>query len=249
MLYVFLTSIYRVMSNKTKEPQGKKIIIAIDGHSSCGKSTLARDLAAATGYLFIDTGAMYRAITLKILTNGIRLDDSERIRQVLEETELEFRQTETGMHLFMDKKDVENGIRTPEVAALVSPVARISQVRKKLVEKQQSMGRNKGVVMEGRDITTVVFPEAELKVFVTADVTVRAMRRFLELSEKGLKISLEEVTENIRTRDRIDSTRADSPLRQAPDALVLDTTHHTRQSQLEQVLEWFYGKINTCDAI
>ena len=227
------------MAEPTVTPQQKKIIIAIDGHSSCGTSTLARDLADAIGYLFIDTGAMYRAITLKIIRLGISLEEPRAIDQMLAQTSLNFSMIRGNYHLFLDGEDVENEIRKPEVAAFVSPVARISSIRRHLVQMQQEMGWKKGIVMEGRDITTIVFPEAELKLFVTADVSVRANRRWLELSAKGIDITLEEVEQNIRERDLIDSTRADSPLTLAPEAIVIDTTGLTRSSQLQLALDHF----------
>jgi cytidylate kinase len=215
----------------------KKIIIAFDGHSSCGKSTLARDLAKKISYIYIDTGAMYRAITLKVIKKGISINNPKAIEKMLYGTKIEFRLIDGENHLFMDGQDVENQIRLPEVATLVSPVSEISSVRQFLVKLQQKSGEKKGVVMEGRDIGTVVFPKAELKFFVTADLKVRSKRRYEELQNMGTEISLRDVESNLSERDYIDSNRTDSPLKRAENAILVDTTGHTRESQLEFVYD------------
>ncbi len=209
----------------------KKITIAIDGHSSCGKSTLAKDLAKELDYIYVDSGAMYRAVTLFFIQNNIDLKDQDAIMKALALIEIKFVQSPDGRHTLLNGVDVEQEIRTMEVSRLVSPVAAISSVRKKLVEQQQAMGIEKGMVMDGRDIGTVVFPDAELKIFLTADNEVRAQRRFEELKAKGQDISLEEVAKNLLERDHIDSNRADSPLMKAERAVVIDNSYLSRTEQ------------------
>ena len=211
-----------------------KITIAIDGFSSCGKSTLARGLASRLGYTYIDSGAMYRAVTLFFLRHNISLENEEQARRALEAIHISF---DAGNRTLLNGEDVENEIRQMEVSNFVSQVSAIPAVRRAMVRQQQAMGRGKGIVMDGRDIGTVVFPKAELKIFLTADPEKRARRRYEELMDKGVKSSMEEVSRNLRHRDQIDSTREDSPLRRADDAVVIDNTHLTRDEQLEYAVE------------
>lgn len=220
-----------------------KITIAIDGFSSCGKSTLARDLAKALGYAYVDSGAMYRAVTLYFLENGIDYADPTAVRRALPLIQIQFRHKNNDNRTFLNGEDVEDKIRTMEVSKHVSPVAAISQVRKAMVAQQQALGREKGIVMDGRDIGTVVFPDAELKIFLKASAAVRAQRRYEELLKKGWDISKEEVKKNLAERDHIDSTRADSPLKQAEDAIVVDNSLLTPQEQLEYVMRLAVGKV------
>ena len=214
----------------------KKIIIAIDGYSSCGKSTFAKAVAAKLGYIFIDTGAMYRAVTLFAMRNGLT-DDPEALAERLPEVRIDFRfDPETGhSDVYLNDENVETEIRRIDVSNRVSGVSSIPAVRAKLVAMQQEMGRRKGVVMDGRDIGTMVFPEAELKIFMTADPRVRAERRYKELIAKGEEVSLAEIERNIRERDRQDETRAVSPLRRAADAVVLDNSGMTVEEQMERI--------------
>ena len=221
-----------------------KIIIAVDGYSSCGKSTFAKAIAARLGYIFIDTGAMYRAVTLYALEHGaIRsgMVDEEAVVRLLDEISITFRfNPERGASdIYVNGDLAEGKIRTIEVSNCVSQVSAIPQVRHKLVAMQQEMGRQRGVVMDGRDIGTVVFPDAELKLFMTADPEVRAQRRYRELREKGMEVSLEEIERNVRERDKADMSRAVSPLRQAEDAVVLDNSHMTVDEQMKWFLELF----------
>lgn len=216
----------------------KKIIIAIDGFSSCGKSTLAKAVAKALDYGYVDSGAMYRAVTLYLIQNDIDHADLPVVKAALDAIHIRFVASPDGNRTYLNGKDVEEEIRSMQVSALVSPVSAIPVVRRAMVKQQQAMGKEKGIVMDGRDIGTVVFPEAELKIFVTADVEVRAKRRFQELKEKGLSVDLEEVRQNLALRDHIDSTRDDSPLKQAEDALVLDNTSLNPDEQLQVVLDW-----------
>ncbi|MBO5351400.1 MAG: (d)CMP kinase [Alistipes sp.] len=219
-----------------------KIIIAIDGYSSCGKSTFAKAIAARLGYIFIDTGAMYRAVTLYALEHGaIRsgIVDEDEVVRLLKEIQITFRfNPERGASdIYVNGDRVEGKIRTIEVSNCVSAVSAIAEVREMLVKMQQEMGRRKGVVMDGRDIGTVVFPDAELKIFMTADPKVRAQRRYDELTAKGDKVSLEEIEQNVRDRDYQDMHRAISPLRQAEDAIVLDNSQMTVEEQMTWVME------------
>lgn len=219
----------------------KKIIIAIDGYSSSGKSTFAREIAARLGYIFIDTGSMYRAVTLHAIEHGAlsggRLD-RERLIGMLGDIKISFRfNPERGASdVYVNGENVEGRIRSIEVSDLVSEVSSLPEVRGKLVAMQQEMGRGRGVVMDGRDIGTVVFPDAELKIFLTADPAVRARRRHEELAAKGMDVSFEEIERNIRERDAADETRAVSPLRKASDALVLDNSYMTLPEQMEWVM-------------
>lgn len=220
----------------------KKIIVAIDGYSSCGKSTIAKELAARLGYLFIDSGAMYRAVTLFALRNGFvahgEINQGELVDS-LSKIWIEFRynpilqKSET----YMNGENVETEIRQLLVSQFVSPVAAIPEVRKAMVELQQELGKDKGIVMDGRDIGTVVFPDAELKIFVTAAAEVRARRRFDELVSKGETVTYSEILTNVLERDRIDSSRETSPLRKADDALILDNSYMSREEQLEWVIK------------
>ncbi|MBR5822411.1 MAG: (d)CMP kinase [Alistipes sp.] len=218
----------------------KRIIIAIDGHSSCGKSTFAKAIAARLGYIFIDTGAMYRAVTLYALEHGAIescIANETKIEAMLEDININFRfNPERGASdIYVNGDMVEGKIRTIEVSNCVSAVSSIGAVRSKLVAMQQEMGRAGGVVMDGRDIGTVVFPDAELKIYMTADAMVRAERRYKELTAKGDKVSLEEIYENVVSRDHADMTRTISPLRQAEDAIVLDNSHMS----VEEQMAWF----------
>ena len=217
-----------------------KIIIAIDGHSSCGKSTFAKAIAARLGYIFIDTGAMYRAVTLYALEHGAMpsgIVDEELVEEMLDKINIDFRfnPSRGASDIYVNGDLVESKIRTIEVSNCVSAVSSIGAVRQKLVAMQQEMGRKRGVVMDGRDIGTVVFPEAELKIYMTADPMVRAERRYKELTAKGDNVTLEEVCENIVSRDKADMTRAISPLRKADDAIVLDNSHIS----VEEQMAWF----------
>jgi cytidylate kinase len=218
----------------------KRIIIAIDGHSSCGKSTFAKAIAARLGYIFIDTGAMYRAVTLYALENGAIMNgivDEERVEAMLGDVDIDFRfNAERGASdIYVNGDLVEGKIRTIEVSNCVSAVSSIGAVRHKLVSMQQQMGRKGGVVMDGRDIGTVVFPDAELKIYMTADAMVRAERRFKELVAKGDNVTLEQIYENVVSRDKADMSRAISPLRKADDAIVLDNSHMS----VEEQMMWF----------
>jgi cytidylate kinase len=219
----------------------QKIIVAIDGHSSCGKSTIAKALAARLGYLFIDSGAMYRAVTLFALRNNLIVGREMKRQELinsLSKIKIEFRYNQIlqKSETFLNGENVEEEIRQLPVSQNVSPVATIEEVRRAMVLLQQELGKDKGVVMDGRDIGTVVFPDAELKIFVTAAAEVRARRRFDELSSKGETVSYSEILINVLERDHIDSTREASPLRIADDALVLDNSNMSRNEQLEWVI-------------
>lgn len=223
---------------------GKRIIIAVDGFSSCGKSTFAKAIASRLGYIFIDTGAMYRAVTLYALEHGaIRsgMVDEEKVVALLRDIDIDFRfNPERGASdIYVNGDLVEGKIRTIEVSNCVSPVSSIRQVREKLVAMQQQMGRKRGVVMDGRDIGTVVFPDAELKIFMTADPKVRARRRYDELRARGDDVSLEQIEANVVARDHADMTRAISPLRKADDAIVLDNSHMTVDEQMSWFMEQY----------
>lgn len=223
--------------------RAKLITIAIDGHSSCGKSTMAKSLAKRIGYAYIDTGAMYRAVTLYCLERDMIKGEEvnkPRLRRHMPKIEISFKVNSEGKsETWLNGKNVEQEIRGMEVSNKVSLVSAIGFVRRAMVAQQQAMGKNKGIVMDGRDIGTVVFPDAELKVFITASAQVRAERRFKELQSKGdTTTTLEEVLANVEERDRIDSTRKESPLRRADDALLLDNSNLT----LEQQDEWLYNE-------
>ena len=212
----------------------KRITIAVDGYSSCGKSTLAKGLAAKLGYTYIDSGAMYRAVALYFLRSEVPLNDQQLVRDALQNLAIQFG---TDNHTLLNGEDVEGEIRTLEVSNIVSPVSAIPLVRRAMVKQQQEMGKGKGIVMDGRDIGTVVFPDAELKIFLTAEPEERARRRFKELQAKGVAGTLQAVRENLRKRDHIDSTREDSPLRQADDAIVIDNTNLNEEEQLKLALD------------
>lgn len=225
----------------------KKITIAVDGYSSCGKSTLAKALAKSLGYNFIDTGAMYRAVTLYCMRNGLIKDgvpNAEMIVDSLSDIRLDFRinSKTNNSDIYLNDENVEKLIRLPDVAGNVSKVASIKNVRLKLVAEQQLMGINGGVVMDGRDIGSVVFPKAELKLFITASPEIRTERRLKELIAKGIKISENEVASNIRERDHIDSHRKESPLLQTEDAIVIDTSELTPEEQYQIAFDYFKEK-------
>lgn len=227
----------------------KKIIVAIDGHSSCGKSTMAKALAREVGYVYVDTGAMYRAVTLLALRQGLFGSDgalqADRLEALLPGVSISFRLDEATRQplVCLDGEVVERDIRGLEVSSHVSPVAALPFVREALTRQQQVMGQERGIVMDGRDIGTVVFPDAELKVFVTASAEVRARRRFDELEAKGMPADYAEILRNVEERDYIDSHRAVAPLRQAPDALLLDNSHLTIQQQHAWLLERFAAAV------
>jgi len=223
----------------------KKIIITIDGWSSCGKSTLAKQLAKALGYIYVDSGAMYRAITLYFLRNHIDWTDTNAVKNALKEISLEFRYNpkSESSEMFLNGENVEYVIRDLVIAEKVSDVAAIKEVRKYAVAQQQKMGKNRGIIMDGRDIGTVVFPDAELKIFMTADNRVRVERRFHELYEKNPNITIDEVKANLEMRDYIDSHREVSPLRKADDAILLDNTNLTEKEQFNKALKLAYEHI------
>ena len=227
-----------------EQTQHSPIIIAIDGFSSSGKSTMARRLAATVGYRYLDTGAMYRAVTLYALDHGLFLQDStpdtSAIIAALPSIHIDFAvQPDGTQHTLLNGKDVEAEIRRLRVSEAVSPVAAIAEVRHAMVAKQQELGRDKGIVVDGRDIGTVVFPDAELKIYVDASAETRARRRFKEMVEKGPAVNYEEVLANVVHRDHIDSTRAESPLRRADDAIALDNSEMTLEEQDAWLLEQF----------
>lgn len=214
-----------------------KIIIAIDGYSSCGKSTLAKDLASTLGYAYLDSGAMYRAVTLYFLRNNIDVNNLKDVVDALENININFSCSADGINTtILNGEDVESEIRQMNVSSRVSEVAALSEVRKKLVEEQRKMGDGKGIVMDGRDIGTVVFPHAELKLFITADLETRVDRRYSELKAKNYNIDRDTIKKNLLERDHIDSTRSDSPLKKAEDALILDNTNLNRHEQLNEAL-------------
>lgn len=222
----------------------KKITIAIDGHSSCGKSTMAKDLAREVGYIYVDTGAMYRCVTLYALRNGLFTADGineSELRSRMNDIRISFQfNAEAGRpDTYLNGELVERDIRTMEVSNHVSPIATLGFVREAMVAQQQEMGRGGGVVMDGRDIGTVVFPNAELKIFVTASAEVRAQRRYDELKAKGMDADYADILKNVQERDYIDSHRAVSPLRQADDALLLDNSHMTIPEQKQWLMEQF----------
>lgn len=214
----------------------KRIIVAIDGHSSCGKSTLAKALAKSLHYAYLDSGAMYRAVTLYFLDNHINYENPEAVERALEQIEIHFERIEGQNRTFLNGRDVERDIREMRVSEHVSPVSAISAVRRAMVAQQQAMGQRRGIVADGRDIGTVVFKDAELKIFLTADADVRTSRRHLELAAKGIDAEWADIHRNLLERDRIDSGRADSPLRQAEDAVVIDNTLLSEEQQLERAL-------------
>ena len=221
----------------------KKITIAIDGHSSCGKSTMAKELARRVGYIYVDTGAMYRSVTLYALRNGLFNADgsikTDELEDALSDIIIEQKLVDGKTTTFLNGENVEREIRTLEVSNHVSPISALPFVRTALVAQQQRMGQEGGIVMDGRDIGTVVFPQAELKIFVTASAEVRAQRRFDELKEKGMPADYNDILKNVQERDYIDSHREVSPLRQADDALLLDNSHMTIPEQNEWLMQRF----------
>lgn len=222
----------------------KKIIIAIDGFSSCGKSTMAKDLAREVGYIYIDSGAMYRTVTLYSIENGIFTNndiDVEKLKKEIKNIHISFQlNPETGRpDTYLNGANVENRIRTMEVSSKVSPISALDFVREEMVAQQQAMGTEKGIVMDGRDIGTTVFPNAELKIFVTASPEIRAQRRYDELKAKGQEASFDEILENVKQRDYIDQNRTVSPLRKAEDALLLDNSDMTIEQQKAWLAEQF----------
>lgn len=224
----------------------RKIVIAIDGYSGTGKSTTARRVAAALDYTYVDTGAMYRAVTLAFIRADVDLSLPEMVKEVLADITIRFKHNEAlGLQeTYLNGENVEQQIRGITVSDKVSEVSAISAVRQQLVRQQQLMGSDGGLVMDGRDIGTVVFPKADLKIFMTASDEVRAERRWKELKEKGKIVSKDEVMENLRSRDELDSSREDSPLRKADDAIVLDTSNITIEHQVKDILKLAKGKLD-----
>lgn len=221
----------------------RKIIVAIDGYSSCGKSTVAKQLAQYAGYTYVDTGAMYRAVALAVSRAGVA-GDEKQIIALLPQIKISFIQTSNGQHVCLNGEDVESHIRTIEIGNMASQVAVIGEVRRFLVNQQQELGEAKGIVMDGRDIGTVVFPNAELKLFLTARPEVRAQRRLLELQEKEEHPVYEDVLHDVNDRDYRDTHRAESPLRQAQDAIVVDNSDMTKEEQMLQIQRLFDDCIN-----
>jgi CMP/dCMP kinase len=223
----------------------KKITITIDGWSSCGKSTLAKQLATSLGYIYVDSGAMYRAITLYFLRNHVDWTDKKEVKEALKNINLEFQHNgKNGFtEIWLNGENVEYVIRDLVVAEKVSDIAAIKEVRQFAVKQQQKMGEKKGIVMDGRDIGTVVFPSAELKIFMTADNAVRVERRYKELFEKNPNITIEEIKNNLEMRDYIDANREVSPLKQAADAILLDNTNMTEKEQFDLAYKWTQKKI------
>ncbi len=220
-----------------------KIVIAIDGYSACGKSTTAKQVATILGYRYIDSGAMYRAVTVYFLEHHISLSNPKEIAKALQNITITFKVNSKGItETYLNTLNVEKDIRRMRVSENVSPVSAIREVRIAMVEQQRKLGKEKGIVMDGRDIGTVVFPKAELKFFMTADILVRAFRRQRELLHLDRMVDLDSVIENIEQRDRIDTTRAESPLRKAEDAIVIDTTHITIDEQVDEVIRMALSK-------
>jgi cytidylate kinase len=217
-----------------------KMIIAVDGYSSCGKSTFAKAIAKELDYIYVDSGAMYRAVALYCLRKGIIINNDFDLRQIIKalnliDIDFEFNRQTKEYETFLNNENVEEDIRSVEVSEVVSLISKIKRVREKILKLQRKIGKTKGIVMDGRDIGTVVFPEAELKIFMTADVDIRAKRRYDELIEKGLKVSFEEIKKNIEERDHQDVNRKESPLVKANDALELDNSNMT----VEEQMDWF----------
>jgi CMP/dCMP kinase len=223
----------------------QKIVIAIDGYSGCGKSTTARAVAGVLGYIYIDTGAMYRSVTLYFIDNHVSLTDPRAVSKALEQIDITFHYNagKKVNEVYLNGLNVEKEIRGMEVSQRVSDVSAIKEVRHALVAQQRKMGKSKGVVMDGRDIGTVVFPDADLKIFMTADLYVRAERRQKELLGKGQLVALEEVIENLRSRDEIDTSRKESPLKKAANAIEIDTTHITFEEQIELITNLATSKL------
>lgn len=224
----------------------KKIVIAIDGYSACGKSTTARQVASILGYRYIDSGAMYRAVTLYFLDHHIALTNPKEVARALQQIHITFKvNARNGSETYLNGLNVEQQIRKMRVSQHVSQVSTLKAVRLALVEQQRRMGKEKGVVMDGRDIGTVVFPQAELKLFMTADILVRAFRRQREILERGQLVDLDDVIENLLQRDKIDTGREESPLKQAEDAVVIDTTHISIDEQVDEAVRLALGKTLT----
>src|SRR5215831_958567 len=224
----------------------KKIIVTIDGWSSTGKSTLAKQLAQALGYIYVDSGAMYRAITLYFLRNHIDWTNRKEVKMALKQINMEFQNNPSSnkTEIYLNGENVEYVIRDLVVAEKVSEIAAIKEVREFAVVQQQKMGRHKGIIMDGRDIGTVVFPKAELKIFMTADSSVRVERRFKELFEKNPNVTIDEVKTNLEMRDYLDSHREISPLKQAKDSMLLDNTALTQKEQFQKAMEWIEKKLS-----
>jgi cytidylate kinase len=220
----------------------QNIIVAIDGYSSCGKSTIAKALAKHAGYTYVDTGAMYRATALYAQRQGLA-ENLAQVVPLLANVHISFTHTDNGQHVTLNGEDVESQIRTLEIGNLASQISTIKEVRAFLVAQQQAMGKQKGIVMDGRDIGTVVFPQAELKLFLTASPEVRAQRRFDELKAKGENPILADVLADVNDRDYRDTHRTESPLRQAEDAIVVDNSHMTREEQMEHIINLFEGRL------
>ena len=236
------------LADKSDELNMKKITIAIDGFSSCGKSTMAKDLAREVGYIYIDSGAMYRAVTLYSIENGIfdgDIIDTEKLKKEIGNIHISFRLNKEGRpETYLNDVNVEDKIRSMSVSSKVSPISALDFVRKEMVAQQQSMGAKKGIVMDGRDIGTVVFPDAELKIFVTASADIRARRRYDELKAKGRPASYDEILKNVEERDYIDQNREVGPLRKAEDAILLDNSHMTIAEQKQWLAEQFQKATN-----
>ncbi len=212
-------------------------MVAIDGYSSCGKSTLAKALAKKLHFIYIDSGAMYRAVTLYFLRNNIDRNDALAVEQALKDIHLEFHSRDYQTHITLNGEEVSEEIRQMHVSEIVSEISAVKAVRKEMVKQQQRMGKSKNIIMDGRDICTTVFPLAQVKIFMTADPKIRAERRYKELKAKGQEITLEEIFENLAHRDYLDTTRKESPLTRAKDAIVLDNTTLNEKEQLEFALE------------
>jgi len=222
----------------------RKIIIAIDGYSACGKSTTAKEVSGILGYRYIDSGSMYRAVTLYFLDNHVSITNPKEIEKALDQIHLAFHVNSHGLtELFMNGVNVEKKIRKMRISENVSPVSAIKEVRHAMVAQQRKLGKERGLVMDGRDIGTVVFPDAELKLFLTANIQVRAFRRQLELLEKDNLVDLDTIITNLTERDRIDSTRKESPLVKAADAIEIDTTHITVDEQVDEVVRLAVSKL------
>lgn len=220
-----------------------KLVIAIDGHSSCGKSTLAKRLAQQLDYLYIDSGAMYRAVTLYLVRHHIDLSDHQAVEAALPHIHIHLRpHPEGGIITYLNEENVEEEIRSMAVSKQVSQVSAIPAVREYLVAQQRKYGANKGIVMDGRDIGTVVFPQAELKIFLTASPEIRAQRRYKELTDEGIAVTFAEVLKNVQERDRIDTTRAVSPLQKADDAIEIDNSDMNQQETLTETMRWVQEK-------
>lgn len=231
----------QVLAEQIKLLQQKNFIIAIDGYSSSGKSTLARDLSQVLNYLHVDSGAMYRAVTLYFIENKVDLNSDMDVKNALDKIDISFGFSNENKLVYLNEKEVTLPIRTMRVSDMVSEVAAISSVRTRLVQLQRNMAQNKGIIMDGRDIGTVVFPEADVKFFITASQEVRTERRYSELTNRGLTITMGEVRSNLQHRDHIDSTRNDSPLRQADDAVLIDTTAIERNEMLAIAIKHIYS--------